>query len=69
MKLEVFIFGGQRIDRRDGGEGEERGLRKGPIRVLPEVTEGFMAIMNELASLATSQTFEIGTKPSASLAD
>ena len=32
MKLEVFILGGQRIDqkrRRDGGEGEERGLRKG----------------------------------------
>ena len=29
MKLEVFILGGQRIDeRRDGGEGEERGLRK-----------------------------------------
>ena len=31
MKLEVFevfILGGQRIDeRRDGGEGEERGLR------------------------------------------
>ena len=40
MKLEVFILGGQRIDqkrkkewgrgrRRHGGEGEERGLRKG----------------------------------------
>ena len=33
MKLEVFILGGQRIDeRRDGGEGEERGLRKGTER-------------------------------------
>ena len=34
MKLEVFILG-QRIDqkrRRDGGEGEERGLRKGAER-------------------------------------
>ena len=40
-----------------------------PIRVLPEVTEGFMAVTNELATLATSQTFKIGTKPSASLAD
>ena len=29
MKLEVFILGGQRIDR---GEGEERGLRKGAER-------------------------------------
>ena len=32
MKLEVFILGRQGIDqreRRDGGEGEERGLRKG----------------------------------------
>ena len=31
MKLEVFILGGQKIDqnrKRDGGEGEERGLRK-----------------------------------------
>ena len=28
MKVEVFILGGKRI-RRDGGEGEERGLRKG----------------------------------------
>ena len=29
MKLEVFMLGGQKIDeRRDGGEGEERGLRK-----------------------------------------
>ena len=30
MKFEVFILGGQRIDRRerrDGGEGAERGLR------------------------------------------
>ena len=35
IKLEVFIIGGQRIDqkrRRDGGEGEERGLRKGAER-------------------------------------
>ena len=34
MKLEVFILGGQRIDqkRKDGGEGEERGLRKGAER-------------------------------------
>ena len=33
MKLEVFILGGQRIDeRRDGGEGEERRLRKGTER-------------------------------------
>ena len=35
MKLEVFILGGQRIDRRerrDGREGEERGLRKGAER-------------------------------------
>ena len=24
----VFILGGQRRERRDGGEGEERGLRK-----------------------------------------
>ena len=31
MKVEVFILGGKRIrrERRDGGEGEERGLRKG----------------------------------------
>ena len=39
MELEVFNLGGQRIDqkrkkgwwrgRRDGGEGEERGLREG----------------------------------------
>ena len=28
MIVEVFILGGKRI-RRDGGEGEERGLRKG----------------------------------------
>ena len=34
MKHEVFILGRQRIDqeRRDGGEGEERGLRKGAER-------------------------------------
>ena len=35
MKLEVFILGRQIIDqreRRDGGEGEERGLRKGAER-------------------------------------
>ena len=34
MKLEVFILGGQRIDqkRKNGGEGEERGLRKGAER-------------------------------------
>ena len=35
MKLEVFILGGQRLirrERRDGGEGEERGLRKGAER-------------------------------------
>ena len=32
MKLEVFILGGQQIERRDGGEGEERGLRKGAER-------------------------------------
>ena len=32
MKLEVFILGGQRIKRRDGGVGEERGLRKGAER-------------------------------------
>ena len=33
--IKVFILGGQRIDqkrRRDGGEGEERGLRKGAER-------------------------------------
>ena len=31
MKVEVFILGGKRIrrERRGGGEGEERGLRKG----------------------------------------
>ena len=28
MKVGVFILGGKRI-RRDGGEGEERGFRKG----------------------------------------
>ena len=28
----VFILGGQRRERRDGGEGEERGLRKGAER-------------------------------------
>ena len=35
MKLEVFNLGGQRIDqnrKKDGGEGEERGLRKGVER-------------------------------------
>ena len=33
MKLEVFILGGQRIDeRRDDGEVEERGLKKGTER-------------------------------------
>ena len=37
MKFEVFILGGQRIDqkrkkRRDGGEGVERGWRKGEER-------------------------------------
>ena len=32
MKLEVFILGGQRRKSRDGGEGEERGLRKGADR-------------------------------------
>ena len=32
--IKVFILGGQRIDqrKRDGGEGEERGLRKGAER-------------------------------------
>ena len=29
---EVFILGGQRIERRDGGRGEEGGLRKGAER-------------------------------------
>ena len=35
MKLEVFILGRQIIDqkRRDGGEEEERGLRKGAYKV------------------------------------
>ena len=35
IKFEVFILGGQRIDhkrKKDGGEGEERGLRKGAER-------------------------------------
>ena len=35
MKLEVFILGRQELirrERRDGGEGEERGLRKGAER-------------------------------------
>ena len=32
MKFEVFILGGQRIERRDGREGVERGLRKGAER-------------------------------------
>ena len=33
MKLEVFILGKQRRERKDGGEGEERGLRKGAERI------------------------------------
>ena len=32
MKFEVFYLGGQRRERRDGGEGVERGLRKGAER-------------------------------------
>ena len=32
MKFEVSILGGQRRERRDGGEGVERGLRKGAER-------------------------------------
>ena len=32
IKLEIFILGRQRIERRDGGEGEERGLKKGVER-------------------------------------
>ena len=32
VKFEVFLLGGQRIERRDAGEGEERGLRKGAER-------------------------------------
>ena len=32
MNLEVFILGGQRINQKDGREGEERGLRKGAER-------------------------------------
>ena len=35
MKIEDFILGGQiliRRERRDGGEGEERGLKKGAQR-------------------------------------
>ena len=35
MKFEVFILGGQELirrERRDGGEGVERGLRKGAER-------------------------------------
>ena len=34
MKIEVFILGEELIrrERRDGGEGEERGLRKGAER-------------------------------------
>ena len=42
MKLEVFILGGQRLirrERRDGGEGEERGLRKGAERGLRKGAE------------------------------
>ena len=37
---------------------------------IPEVVEGFVAILNvKLAVFSTSQTFEIGTKASAALAD
>ena len=32
VKIEVFILGGLRRERRDGGEGEERGLRNGAER-------------------------------------
>ena len=35
MKFEVFILGGQRINqkrKKDGGEGVERGLKKGAER-------------------------------------
>ena len=34
IKLQVFILGGQKIrwERRDGGGGEERGLREGAER-------------------------------------
>ena len=32
MELEVFILGGQRINQKGGGEGEERGLKKGGER-------------------------------------
>ena len=35
MKFEVFILGNKELirrERRDGGEGEERGLRKGAER-------------------------------------
>ena len=30
--MELEVLGGQRIDQRDGGEGEERGLREGTER-------------------------------------
>ena len=32
QNVEVFILGGKRFERRDGGEGVERGLRKGAER-------------------------------------
>ena len=38
MKLEVFIKELIRRERRDGGEGEERGLRKGAERGRTELT-------------------------------
>ena len=40
MKLEVFILGRQRRERRDGGEGEERGLRKSTERIEREREKG-----------------------------
>ena len=42
MKFEVFILGRQKLirrERRDGGEGEERGLRKGAERGLRKGAE------------------------------
>ena len=39
MKFEVFILGGIRRERRDGGEGVERGLRKGAERRLRKGAE------------------------------
>ena len=39
IKLEVFILGRISRERRDGGEGEERGLRKGAERIEIERTE------------------------------